>query len=164
MLSFDLPNINWTFFPTSKSVPSLMFVWLLIRYFCCFFHFKLELHERHPSCFTSTSKNIICALLLPFLAVLIFFSAYILMFFNDKYIYYPCLFVEGVLNWNSFVSVSPLTSKNISGTLFAVCLFVNMFFLQICCILTWKCISHSYLIAFCTLNIRRTTYLFIYSR
>ena len=157
MLSFDVQNICRTFFfylENSKYIRPYL-VWCLFRskYVFSFFFLQcnLELHEQRLSCSTSTFKNIIRAFLLPFLA---YINTYIL----------SCLFVDSVLKRNCCASVSTLTSENISGTLFTVCLFVNMFFLHICCILTWKCISHSHPFAVYTLNIPRTTYFSIYNR
>ena len=57
-----------------------------------------------------------------------------------------------------YLSGSTLTSKNISRTLFVVCLSVNMFFVPFSGILTCKCINDSYPVAVYTLNTRRIPY------
>ena len=64
----------------------------------------------------------------------------------------PCLFVDRVEKYNGYISVSTLTSKNISVTLVAVCLNLNIFFLPFSGLLTWKCIEYTYLVAVYTQN------------
>ena len=68
------------------------------------------------------------------------------------------MFVYSVQKCHCYISISTLTSKNISGTLFVVCLFRNMFFLPFSGILTCKYINHTYPVAVYTLNTRSTPY------
>ena len=58
----------------------------------------------------------------------------------------PCLFVERIQKRNCYLSASTLKSKNISGTLFLVCLSLHMFFIVFSALLTWKCINRSYVV------------------
>ena len=69
----------------------------------------------------------------------------------------PCFFIDAVEKFNCYLSVSILASKNISGILFVVCFSPSMFFLPFPCILTQKCINHTYLVAIYTLNTTSTT-------
>ena len=55
-----------------------------------------------------------------------------------------------------YLSVSILASKNISGSLFVVCLSLNMFFLPFWAFLTWKWTNICYVAAFYTLNTHST--------
>ena len=70
----------------------------------------------------------------------------------------PCLLICGEHKRHYYMCVSTITSKNTTGTLFVVCLSLNMFFVPFCCILSSKYINHTYPVAECTLNTRRTTY------
>ena len=58
----------------------------------------------------------------------------------------PCLFPGRVQKRNCYLSVSTLTSKDISSTLFILCFSLNVFVLPFSGILTWKSINHSYLV------------------
>ena len=64
---------------------------------------------------------------------------------------------------NCSLSVSILTSKNISGKLFGLCLSLNLYFLPFSGILNWKSINHSYLVVVYTLNIPSAPYFFVYN-
>ena len=64
----------------------------------------------------------------------------------------PCLFIYGMRKRHYYLSVSTLISKNISGTLFVVCLCLSMLFVPFSCILTCKYINHTYPVAVYTLN------------
>ena len=75
----------------------------------------------------------------------------------------PCFFVYSIQNNHCYLSASSLTSKRISGTLFLLCLWLNIFFVPFCGILTCKYIKLSYLVAFSTLNTPSTPYLFVYN-
>ena len=50
----------------------------------------------------------------------------------------PYLFVDRAQKCNCYLYIITLTSKNICGTLFVVCLSLNMLFLPFPCILTWN--------------------------
>ena len=77
----------------------------------------------------------------------------------------PCFFIDVVEKFNCYLSVSILASKNISGILFVVCFSPSMFFLPFRCILSQKCINHTYLVAIYTLNTTSTPYfLFIIAK
>ena len=66
-----------------------------------------------------------------------------------------CFFAHRVQKRSFYDSVRTLTSKNIGGTLFVVCLSLNWFFLPFSGLLTLKLISHSYLVAVYTLNTQK---------
>ena len=59
-----------------------------------------------------------------------------------------CFFVDRVQKSSCYLCLSTLASKNISGTLFLVCVCLNLFFLSFCGVLTWKYINNSYLVDF----------------
>ena len=59
----------------------------------------------------------------------------------------PCLFVKMVKECNFYISLSFLTSKNVSGTLFVVWLLVNTLVCLFCDILICKYASRMYLVA-----------------
>ena len=73
--------------------------------------------------------------------------------------YFACLVIE-CKNAVCYLSVSTLASKNISGTLFVVCLSLNTFFLPFYCILASKTINKSYPAVVYTLNTSMTPYIF----
>ena len=70
----------------------------------------------------------------------------------------PCLFIYSVEKRHCYLSVSSLASKNISSTLFVVCLSLNTFFLPFCGISTCEYIKHTSSLAVDTLNTRSTPY------
>ena len=72
----------------------------------------------------------------------------------------PSLFNDRVQNCNCYLSVSSLTCKNISGSLFVVYLSLNMFLLTFFGILRWKHINHTDVVTVLTLN-PVSTHLFI---
>ena len=74
-----------------------------------------------------------------------------------------CLFVDRVQKYNSYLFVSTLTSKNISGTLCVVCSTLNLLFLPFSGILSWKFINHTYPVAVFTLYTPRKPYFFVYN-
>ena len=75
--------------------------------------------------------------------------------------YLPCLFT-GLKKRNYYLSLTNLTTKDISGILFGVSLFLNMLFLPFSCFSTWKCINDTYLIPGYTLNTPSAPYFFLY--
>ena len=76
----------------------------------------------------------------------------------------PWLFVARIQKRNCYLSVTTLTSKNITCAWFIVCFHLNMFFLPFSVILTWKCINHTYFVWRYTLNTPNTPYFFVYNR
>ena len=70
----------------------------------------------------------------------------------------PCLVIYSVHKRHCFLSVSALTSKKISVTLFVVCLSVNTFFLPFSGSLTCKYITRIYPVAGYSVNTRSTPY------
>ena len=70
----------------------------------------------------------------------------------------PCLFTYSFPKRHCYLWVSTLASKNISGTLFDLCLSLNAFFLPFSGILTGKYTKHTYHVAVSTLNTRSTSY------
>ena len=88
----------------------------------------------------------------------------ILRFSNKKYIHCTLL-VSGQSPKTRFLPFrSSLVSKNISGTLFIVCLSLYMFYLPFSGIFTRKCINYSYLLTAYTLNPPSTIYVLVYNR
>ena len=140
MLYFGLRNINRTFFLISKPLNMLdgtLFV------------FSLLLNMLFLLLFA-----VFC---LPCLLLILRFS-------NEKYIHCTLL-----VSWQSpktqFLPFrSRLVSKNISGTLFIVCLSLYMFYLPFSGIFTRKCINYSYLLTVYTLNPPSTIYVLVYNR
>ena len=70
----------------------------------------------------------------------------------------PCLVIYSVHKRHCFLSVSALTSKKISATLFVVCLSINTFFLPFSGSLTCKYITRIYPVAGYSVNTRSTPY------
>ena len=70
----------------------------------------------------------------------------------------PCLFFYSLEKPHCYLSVSTLTSKNITASLFVVSLSLNMFFLTVFCFSTCEYINHTYPVAVYTLNTGRTPY------
>ena len=78
-----------------------------------------------------------------------FFLLLIFRFLNAKYVHCSVLAQSPVIQFLSFGIIS---------------LKINMLFLSVSCILTWKRINHTYLLAIYTLNTSRTPYFFVYNR
>ena len=70
----------------------------------------------------------------------------------------PSLFIYSVPKHHCYILVGTLASKNISGSLFVVCLSLNAFFVPFSGILCCKYIKHTYPVAVYTLNTQRTSY------
>ena len=84
------------------------------------------------------------------------FLLLILRRLNTYTVHFVC--VEEVQKSKNYLSVSTLTSKNISSILSVVWYPLNTFFLPFSGNLNWKCINHSYLLAGHTLNPPSTHY------
>ena len=72
------------------------------------------------------------------------------------------MFLHKVQNHNCYIYISILTTQNISGTLFVLCLSIKIFCLTFSDILTLKCINHTYLAEDYSLNTPSTTYLLVF--
>ena len=70
----------------------------------------------------------------------------------------PWFFVVRAEKRNCYISVTNLPSKNISSTLFGVCLSLNMFFVPCSGISTWKYLNHICLVTVYALNTQTIPY------
>ena len=161
MLSFGVEKINRTFFLSSKPLNMLgrtFFVvcshvnTLFLLFFAVYFviklpasillHFNLETYHSYFAFSFLTTVDLFYCLFRGFRTL----NTYTL----------SCLFIDRVQKWNCYLSVSTFIFKNISCTLFVVCLCLNMFFLPFSGISTLKFINHSYILPVFTLNTRST--------
>ena len=70
----------------------------------------------------------------------------------------PCLLIYSGQKRHFYLTVTTLTSKNISRTFFVVCLPLNTFFLPFTCILTCRYINQFHPVWVYTLNTQSTGY------
>ena len=72
----------------------------------------------------------------------------------------PCSFVDRFQQFNCYFSVSSLSLKNTTATLFVVSFSLNVFFLLFSCTLSWNCMNHEYCSSLHSKYMKHTLFLF----